>query len=206
MFLLPVRTFHAIMANKEDEGESLHLTDEAIEELTVHGLKEYLRKHSQPVTGKKDQLIKRAKGVRLTELKDAQQLEQTDLIDSFRRSLEKNITPLGEVIPDIQKLVNWTKDVNYIPDFGDKDIYNYFVLKMNTKRQLLSKVYYKDEHVHSIEYNAVNKQCSHCVVRARVIPSLPSANVKKNPVHETWLIMAKETGNVHSANCDCAAG
>jgi hypothetical protein len=30
------------MANKDDEGESLYLTDEAIEELTVHGLKEYL--------------------------------------------------------------------------------------------------------------------------------------------------------------------
>ena len=208
--LLPVRLRHCLrslhgrMASNKDE--SLYLTDEAIESLKVPGLKDYLRQHSQPVTGKRDNLIKRAKGVKLSQLDDAQQLQQKDLSESFRRSIEKNITPLGEVIPDIPKLVNWTKDLQQIPDFGDKDIYNYFVLKMNTKRQLRSKVYYEDGHVHSIEHNDVNEQCSHCVVRAKVIPSLPSANQKQNPDHQTWLIMAKETGNVHSANCDCAAG
>ena len=193
-------------SNVIDVVDDAYLTDEAIETLNVSFLKEYLRKHKQHVTGKKEQLVKRAKGVKLSKLQDANQLAKTDSIESVIRTVEKNITPLGEIIPDISTLNDWTKDVDCVPDFCDKDIYNYFVLKMNTKRQLRSKVYYEDGHVHAIEYNSVNKKCSHCVIRAKVIPSLPTANKKQNPDHETWLIMSKETGNIHSANCDCAAG
>ncbi|KAL5022014.1 hypothetical protein ScPMuIL_001169 [Solemya velum] len=92
------------------------------------------------------------------------------------------------------------------PSFTEKDVYNYFVLKMKTKRMLRSKVYYEDGHVFGVQYNEVTADCSHCVIRAKVMPSLPKANEKQNPNHDTWLIMSKETGNVHSANCDCTAG
>ena len=189
-----------------NSNDNLYLSNDPIDKLHVPELKDYLRKHSQPVTGRKDQLVKRAKGVKIVQIEDKNTQQVQDNIESFRRSLEKNITPLGEVIPDITSLTNWTKDVQHLPDFCDKDIYNYFVLKMNTKRQLRSKVYYDDGHVHSIECNTVYDQCSHCVIRAKVIPSLPAANKKLNSDHETWIIMSKETGNVHSANCDCAAG
>ncbi|KAL5010529.1 hypothetical protein ScPMuIL_012834 [Solemya velum] len=84
---------------------------------------------------------------------------------------------------------------------------------MKTKRMLRSKVYYEDGHVFGVQSycditldNEVTADCSHCVIRAKVMPSFPKANEKQNPNHDTWLIMSKETGNVHSANCDCTAG
>ena len=105
----------------------------------------------------------------------------------------------------MSKLISWSKDLSNVPDFSEKVIYNYFVLKMNTKWQLRSKVFYKDGHVHDIEYNSVNAHCSHCVVRTSVIPSLLSANTKLNPDHLTFIITSKANGNFQFANCDCAA-
>ena len=113
----------------------------------------------------------------------------------FHWSFERNITSLGEVILEFSKLTSCSKDLSNVPDFCDK--YNYFILKMNTNRLLWSNVYYEDGHLHDIEYNSVNAHCSHCVVRASVIPSLSSANTKLTPDHLTWLTMSKGSGNVH---------
>ncbi|WAR15913.1 hypothetical protein MAR_030507, partial [Mya arenaria] len=41
------------------------------------------------------------------------------------------------------------------------------------------KVFYEDGHVHSVKYNQISHKCSHCYVRAKVIPSLPGSDVKK---------------------------
>ena len=124
-------------------------------------------------------------------------VESQYVAKNFHWSFERNITSLGEVIPEFSNLTSWSKDLSNVPDFCDKYIYNYFVLKMNTNRQLWSNVFYEGGHLHDIEYNSVNAHCSHCVVRASVIPSLSSANTKLTPDHLTWLTMSKGSGNVH---------
>ncbi|WAR06926.1 hypothetical protein MAR_016884 [Mya arenaria] len=69
-----------------------------------------------------------------------------------------------------------------------QDLYNYLVLNhsrtfdnqnINARKQLKVKVSYEDGHVHSLKYNQISHKCSHCYVRAKVIPSLPGSGVKK---------------------------
>ncbi len=48
---------------------------------------------------------------------------------------------------------SWSSDAGLIPDCSEKEIYNYFVLKLNTKRPLKSKVMYEDRHIHSVQVN-----------------------------------------------------
>lgn len=189
-----------------DKSDKLYLNDDALERMKIVELKGYLRQHSQSVTGKKDELLSRAKGIKLAQLKDGHELAISDSAFDSKRQDEKTTTPLGEKIPVISELKGWSDDMHQSPSFTEKDVYNYFVLKMKTKRMLRSKVYYEDGHVFGVQYNEVTGDCSHCVIRAKVMPSLPKANEKQNPNHDTWLIMSKETGNVHSANCDCTAG
>ena len=43
--------------------------------------------------------------------------------------MEKLTTPLGELVPEPKGLVNWSKDVSFIPEICDDDIYNYLVLE-----------------------------------------------------------------------------
>ena len=124
-------------------------------------------------------------------------VESQYVAKNFHWSFERNITSLGQVILEFSKLTSWSKDLSNVPDFCDKYIYNYFVLKMNTNRQLWSNVFYEDGHLHDIKHNSVNVHCSHCVVRASVIPSLSSANTKLTPDHLTWLTMSKGSGNDH---------
>ncbi|XP_069110245.1 uncharacterized protein [Argopecten irradians] len=94
-----------------------------------------------------------------------------------------------------------------IPEtFYDKEIYNYIVLKMNSKKQLKSKVFYDDGHVHSVQVATIDENVSHCYVRAKVLPSLPTANKKDSPDYVVWVMLSKVTACVNSAYCNCTAG
>ena len=183
-----------------------HLTDEEIDSLKVPQLKEYLRKHGQPVTGNRPALVDKAKGVRKLNLRTQIDVASADNLEILRKWCEKLITPLGETIPDPATLTNWTSDVSLIPNFTDSDIYNYLVLTMKSKRQMRSKIYFNDGHVHSVHYSSVFDDCSHCVVKCKVMPSIPTANKKQNPDHDVWVCLSKVTGKVHSAHCNCTAG
>ena len=181
------------------------MQDSEIDALNVSDLKEYLRTHNQYVSGKSSELILRAKGVR--KLGSSNLNHATEEALKFeRRKTEKLVPPLGETLPHPKTLTSWMNDLTNLPDFSERVIYNYFVLKMNTKKHLRSKVYYADKHVHSILFNNVHSQCKHCFVKAKVIPSLPSANAKDNPDHDVWLCMSIVSGQVHSAECNCTAG
>lgn len=192
------------MADRGKENDC-YLEDLAIDKLNVSQLKDYLRLHHQYVTGKKINLVSRAKGIRKLGLNDVNVDKRNSEVFE-RRKCEKLITPLGEELPHPRTLKSWTCNLIDIPDFSDGDIYNYFVLKMKTKKQLRAKVYYADRHVHSIMYHEIYDKCEHCFVKCKVMPSLPSANVKQNPDHDVWLCLSKVTGQVHSAECDCTAG
>ncbi|KAK3106389.1 hypothetical protein FSP39_018991 [Pinctada imbricata] len=185
---------------------SFHLSDEEINKLKVPELKEYLRQHRQPVTGNKNVLIEKAKGVRKLNLRTRIDVASEDNLEILRKWCEKLITPLGETIPDPASLTNWSDDVTLIPSFTDSDIYNYLVLTMKSKRSMRAKIYFEDSHVHSLKYHFVEENCSHCVVKSKVIPSIPTANKKQNPDHDVWVCLSKVTGKVHSAHCNCTAG
>ncbi|WAR24142.1 hypothetical protein MAR_037811 [Mya arenaria] len=101
---------------------------------------------------------------------------------------------------------SWSDDVSLIPDMTEKDIYNYFVYKLNTKRQLKSKVMYEDGHIHRVQVNNPDENESHCFVRCKAIPSMPSTNQKQCPDYDVWVMLSKMTGCINSAECSCTAG
>ncbi|KAK3744268.1 hypothetical protein QZH41_019933, partial [Actinostola sp. cb2023] len=47
----------------------------------------------------------------------------------------------------------------------------------------------------------VSNDCSYCFVRANVLPSM-----RTDLVYNGWVLIAKSTGFIHSADCNCAAG
>ena len=60
--------------------------------------------------------------------------------------------------------------------------------------------------MHSVLYHDIAKTNSHCFVKAKVIASLPTDSVMKQPDRDTWVCLAKVSGQVHSAGCTCEAG
>ena len=190
--------------NKENYS---HFNDDELRRLNVVGLKNYLRRHNQYVTGNKSELLERAIGIKKLQLRDKYDQDSVDSRECVSRREEKLTTPLGEKLPDPLSLASgWISDVVDIPDFSERDVYNYLVLRLNAKRHLRAKVYYEDRHVYGISQHQVTDKSSHCFVRCKVIPSLPTAKVSDNPDHTVWLCMSKVTGQVHSADCSCTAG
>lgn len=168
---------------------------------TIAKLREFLRENNQIISGSKKELVERARGVIILKLTAVQgQNNQSE------KNSKSSTFPDGEPIPDIRTLSNWSSDFTNIPDFSEKDIYNYLVIKMNTKRQLKSKVFLEDKHVHSVEYNPINNESSHCAIRCKVIPSFPSADMSKRPDYDVSTFLSKVTGNVFAAHCTCTAG
>ncbi|KAL3862566.1 hypothetical protein ACJMK2_008525 [Sinanodonta woodiana] len=180
-----------------------YLNDDALERCKIPELKSYLRQHGQNVGGRKEELVKRAKGIKALGLQDVNCISLNDQQGHNLRTTDKLVTPLGEKMPLPSSLNNWTKDLFNIPNFTDNDVYNYLVLTMKAKRQLKSQVFFQDRHVHNVEFNNVSDECSHCYVRCKVIPSLPNSDKKDYTV---WVILSKVTGNVNSADCSCTAG
>jgi len=70
----------------------------------VKDLKRFLRDHSQHVTGTKDVLISRAKGVIDLDLKPVNIQCENDDESARLRNLQKFVTPLGEDIPNPELL------------------------------------------------------------------------------------------------------
>ncbi|KAL5010709.1 hypothetical protein ScPMuIL_013014 [Solemya velum] len=179
---------------------------DALDRFTIPSLKGYLRSRAQQVSGNKRELIERAKGAHTLGLRCLGDIENEDYQKAIARVVDKLKTPVGETLDHPSYLDKWTDDVNCIPEMNEKDIYNYFVYKLKTKRQLKAKVMYEDGHVHHIQVNLSGKNESHCFTRARVIPSMPSANQKKCPDYNVWVMLSKATGCINSAECDCTAG
>ena len=166
-----------------------------------------MRRHNQFVTGKKSELVERAKGVRTLGVKDSNQQEWEDHAENESRQKEKQETPLGERLPDPSSLGSWSDDWMRVPDFSEGNMYNYFVLKMKTKMpEKRGGSYMNDHHIHSVQYHDIDKNNSHCYVKCQCIPSLPSSNKKQDPDHSVWLCLSKVSGQVHFAYCKCTAG
>ena len=132
-----------------------------------------------------------------------------------RRNQEKLVTPLGEHLPDPTTLLcGWSNNITNFPKISDRDIYNYLVLNNQrtfdgkpTKalRQLKAKVFYSDRYVHNLMHHNINKETLHCYIRAKVIPSYPNQSENKQPAYITWICMAKPSGQIHAAGCNCSA-
>ena len=200
--------------NKENEPAVRKDLD--FDKLNVSELKLYLRDHGQYVSGLKSELIKRAKGTDILRKRPLSELNLEDENFEKRRNLERFVSPLGEKLPHPSSLKHgWIDDCEQIPDFSNLELYNYLVLSQgrtidkeqnNAKRQLKAKVFYEDRHVHSVQYHEIDSKITHCFVRAKVIPSLPTINEKKKPDYVVWISMSKVTGHIHSAGCECSAG
>ncbi|WAR26730.1 hypothetical protein MAR_012434, partial [Mya arenaria] len=131
----------------------------------------------------------RARGLVQIGKRTLKEINIQDNNNKLERQEELFTTPLGEKMPEPGSLKGcWEDDVLKIPFFRTQDLYNYLVLNrsrtfdnqnMNARKQLKAKVFYEDGHVHSVKYNQISHKCSHCYVRAKVIPSLPVSAVKK---------------------------
>ena len=164
--------------------------DADIDSFKVPELKSYLRKFRQNVSGKKKDLVLRAKGVKVLGLQSAESVNSHDEKSLETRRKQKLLTPLDEVVPDPLTLKGWSTDLADIPNFTDADVYNYLVLTMKAKRQMKSRVFFEDRHVHELRFHPISDDFSHCLVKCKVIPSLPSSNKKENPDYTVWALMA----------------
>ncbi|XP_041376830.1 uncharacterized protein LOC121389299 [Gigantopelta aegis] len=181
----------------------------------VRELKTFLRDRGEQVSGNKPELVRRAKGVLDLGLKPLKVIQQTDKENAGHREVTKFKTPLGEILPDPSRLPNWLDSLNDVPNFTDKDLYNYLVLNcqrtfdhdyLKANRAFKAKVFYEECHVHSVKYHKISEKCSHCFVKCKVIPSYPTKNEKEKPDYDVWLSLSKISGHVHSAGCSCSAG
>ncbi|XP_052799423.1 uncharacterized protein LOC128231042 [Mya arenaria] len=198
------------MASNKEVGDPCQF-----DKLSVRELKIYLRDRGAHVSGNRPKLIKHARGLVQIGKRTLKEINIQDNNNKLERQEELFTTPLGEKLPEPGSLKGcWEDDVLKIPFFRTQDLYNYLVLNrsrtfdnqnMNARKQLKAKVFYEDGHVHSVKYNQISHKCSHCYVRAKVIPSLPGSDVKKKD-YEPWACLSKVSGKVHAAGCNCAAG
>ncbi|XP_046550827.1 uncharacterized protein LOC124260546 [Haliotis rubra] len=206
------------MAEKSDV--SIVASDVNFDSMNMKELRTYLRDRNQKVTGVKDQLIARAKGAHALKLqKNTSVVGQSNASGTLGISLSitsKLCTPSGYQMPDPLSLITgWSDDLELLPLFTERDIYNYLVLSthrtvdskpMKAIRQLKAAIFYEDRHVHSIAVHGISDDCDHLFVRCLVIPSLPTTDKKSNPDHHVWVCLSKVTGHINSAYCTCAAG
>ncbi|KAL5016933.1 hypothetical protein ScPMuIL_006522 [Solemya velum] len=200
----------------EKKGISEACMIDDLENLSVRELKGLLRDRGARISGTKRQLIERARGVINLKLTPRSEVINSDKEIAKQRNFEKFTTPLGEKLPKPDDVENkWIDSVDTVPAVSTSDLYNYLVLNRNrtfdrnatkAKRQLKAKVFYEDKHVHSIKYCAIKDACSHCYVKCKVIPSLPTGTEKQKPDYATWVCLSKISGHVHSAGCTCSAG
>ena len=133
------------MANVNKESD--YFTDEEIDRLKVDEVKRYLRRHNQFVTGNKMDLATRAKGIGKLKLVDVEKKGPYEHEKFVKRNQDKLIVIIKwkEIrLPNPRDLSAFSFNLNELPDFKETDIYNYFVLKMGSKRQIRFAVYFHD--------------------------------------------------------------
>ena len=62
----------------------------------------------------------------------------------------------------------WSSSFLNVPEFSERDVYNYYMLKMNTKLQDKSKIFYGDRHVYNVETHEMGNEFSHYYIRCNV--------------------------------------
>ena len=117
------------MATNNENKENVGDKNLDFDKLTVVQLKDYLRNRGEYVSGNKEELLKRAKGVQLLKKKPLSEIQLEDQINDEQRRCERLVTPLGERLPDPMTLKKgWTADIKSIPHFQYSELYNYMVL------------------------------------------------------------------------------
>ncbi|KAK7093102.1 uncharacterized protein [Littorina saxatilis] len=180
----------------------------------VPELKTFLKDRGINVSGRKEELIARAKGCEALDISVNIHDDDSENSGLMLRQYELLTTPNGYKLPDPTKLDGW-KDVLECPDVTDRHITEYLVhsrhrtedkRQMGATRQLKASSLFKEGHVFSPNYHPIAEDCSHCFVSARVMPSLPGRDQRTTPHHFTWICLSKSDGVVHSADCSCTAG
>ncbi|KAK7507753.1 hypothetical protein BaRGS_00000718 [Batillaria attramentaria] len=147
------------------------------ESMKVQELKQYLKANSQCTSGKKSELIRRAKGTfSLLLMKAVGDSERPG--SNIDTALSENKD--GE-FHHVANLNGWV-DVEAVamsqwPEVTDKELY------------------------HHIDDNS-----EECYIRGLVIPSAASSDTKKYPDRRVWIRASKVTGNVNAGYCTCTAG
>ena len=121
----------------------------------VSELKKFLSNRRQHVSGRKSELIRRIWGAYHLKIPDNMTLADRDGREKEKCDLDRFKVSPSVVCPRPELLASWTSDYELIPAVTEKDIYNYIVLKKHSKRQLKSKGFYDDGHVHTVEVTNV---------------------------------------------------
>ncbi|XP_052806542.1 uncharacterized protein LOC128235787 [Mya arenaria] len=194
------------MADVDNEITGACMNNNELTPFKVVDLKRYLANRKLNVSGLKCELIERIKGAYRLSITDKRVLEERDREERERRATERFILPCGEGVPPPSTLKAWKSTIDLFPAVEENDIYNYIVLKGDSKRQLKARTYYVDGHVQKVEVHLISEECSHCYVQASVLPSFPTADKRKSPEYQPWILLSKVTGCIHSAFCNCPAG
>ncbi|KAK7502268.1 hypothetical protein BaRGS_00006632 [Batillaria attramentaria] len=190
----------------------------AFESMKVHELKQYLKANSQSTSGKKSELVRRAKGtfslLAQKAIDDSNQPERDAELSQSDNKAKEN-----KEYHHVASLTGWlaVEEVclSQWPEVTDKELYNYLVYtckktvdlkKKNARRQLKANIFYEDGHVHILGYHHIDDDCEECYIRGLVIPSAASSDTKKYPDRSVWIRVSKVTGKVMTGYCTCTAG
>ncbi|KAK7465986.1 hypothetical protein BaRGS_00037473 [Batillaria attramentaria] len=189
----------------------------AFEAMKVHELKQYLKANSQSTSGKKSELVRRAKGT--FSLLAHKAVDDSDRPEKDAELSQSDNHPENEEYHHVASLTGWlaVEDVSQSqwPEVTERELYNYLVYtckrtvdlkKKNARTQLMANAFYKDGHVHTLRYHHIDEDSDECYVRGLVTPSAASSDNKKYPDLSAWIKASKVTGNVIRGYCTCTAG
>ena len=148
--------FSPLALGRQSKVAGFGSVDDHFDQMKMKELQAYLKSHGQLLSGRKNELIRRAKGTfQLSLRKAAQTALCNDRPENESAETERSALTENHIV---ERLADWTKvdDVSSDnwPDFTDKEVYNYLVhsckrtidfKRKGARRQLKAHTFYSGE-------------------------------------------------------------
>ena len=198
-------------SEEECSGPNMPNVDE-LKKWTVKKLKGWLEDHGLKRSGTKDILVKRVFRGFQNMLDSDSSVDNSDSELEFSQKMDMDLTKLDS---------SWTSVSNdNLPDISDKDIENYFLYQTNPtsgkrarfQRHLKkARKFSAENFLRDILYHNVSAESEVCYIKSKCKPSMRTivhvGNTGKTAnLYSLNVCIAKSTGHVMTAYCDCKAG
>ena len=172
-----------------------------LKKFTVVELKDYLRVRDLNLSGNKNELCEKVfyaykLGVpKSPGVKDEEKIKKQT---SEKKLLVEN--GLIKLPPPDELKQGWQSGSGNFPDTTEKEVDTY--LKDAPKAILKGKSLESSGHVFDVECHTISPNLKYCFVRGKCVPQERT----HNKPYELWICLHKESGEVVTAECNCAAG
>jgi hypothetical protein len=180
----------------------------------VPWLKEYLQDRGIQVSSegknkRKAELVElsfNAHRMKLPKLKDGDHEERTVLLNELLKTKD------GVVLPNPDKLKNWSYNLAPVPDLTIPDICNYLIGKSDYDEENLKSFkslegyrLFKDGHVVDMKLHDLKTE-EYSYVQFKVKPTERSKTTIDSKPHYEGIVILQGNGSVHGAWCPCQGG